>query len=250
MTPIPKRTQKGITKRVSGPDKISLFHVNCFWWAGVDTCFTIHTHVLVDLCLFVLHWYSSSRTLAHTCFASGTFFLVYNGDQTFHSTTIASEGQTSTHVWQSTHISLSTFAFSFSMAIAEAGHSFTHVSHPVHLLLSTIATNLVHSIVYVGEKIKNRFRCEHGEKNFRSALFKWKNDKYRAILCSSHPVRSGYYSEEQRRESGWRSRVLNQRIFINEIDKNRVGYERSLHQYSRFVINAAAPEGTPPRRIG
>jgi len=55
---------------------------------------------------------------------------------------IASEGQASTQVWQSTHISLSTFAFSFSMAIAEAGHSLTHVSHPVHFSLSTTATNL------------------------------------------------------------------------------------------------------------
>lgn len=54
---------------------------------------------------------------------------------------IASDGQTSTQVWQSTHISLSTFALSFSMAIADAGHSFTQVSHPVHLSLSTIATN-------------------------------------------------------------------------------------------------------------
>jgi len=128
-------------KRVSGPDKISLFHVNCFWRAGVDTCFTIHTHVVVNLCFFVFHGYCRSRTLAYACFASGTFFLVYNGYQTFHSTTIASEGQMSTHVWQSTHNSLSTFAFSFSIAIAEAGHSSTHVSHPVHLLLSTIATN-------------------------------------------------------------------------------------------------------------
>jgi hypothetical protein len=39
-------------------------------------------------------------------------------------------------------MSLSTFAFSFSMAIAEAGHSLTQVSHPVHFSLSTTATNL------------------------------------------------------------------------------------------------------------
>jgi len=38
-------------------------------------------------------------------------------------------------------MSLSTFAFSLSMAIADAGHSLTQVSHPVHLSLSTIATN-------------------------------------------------------------------------------------------------------------
>ena len=58
-----------------------------------------------------------------------------------YSIRIASEGQTSTQVWQSTHMSLSTFALSFSMAIADAGHSLTQVSHPVHLSLSTIATN-------------------------------------------------------------------------------------------------------------
>ena len=54
---------------------------------------------------------------------------------------IASDGQTSTQVWQSTHMSLSTLALSFSMAIADAGHSLTQVSHPVHFALSTIATN-------------------------------------------------------------------------------------------------------------
>lgn len=54
---------------------------------------------------------------------------------------IASEGQTSTQVWQSTHISLSTFAFSFSMDIADAGHSLTQVSQPVHFSKSITATN-------------------------------------------------------------------------------------------------------------
>jgi len=58
-----------------------------------------------------------------------------------HSIMMASAGQTSTQVWQSTHISLSTFALSFSMAIADAGHSPMQVSHPVHLLLSIKATN-------------------------------------------------------------------------------------------------------------
>jgi len=58
-----------------------------------------------------------------------------------YSMRMASEGQTSTQVWQSTHMSLSTFALSFSMAMADAGHSLTQVSHPVHLSLSTIATN-------------------------------------------------------------------------------------------------------------
>jgi hypothetical protein len=62
-------------------------------------------------------------------------------NRTRYSMWIASDGQTSTQVWQSTHMSLSTFALSFSMAIADAGHSLTQVSHPVHLSLSTIATN-------------------------------------------------------------------------------------------------------------
>jgi len=60
---------------------------------------------------------------------------------------MASDGQTSTQVWQSTHMSLSTLAFSFSMEIADAGHSFTQVSHPVHFVVSTTATKEFHSIV-------------------------------------------------------------------------------------------------------
>jgi len=55
---------------------------------------------------------------------------------------IASDGQASTQVWQSTHMSLSTLAFSFSMAIADAGHSLTQVSQPVHFVVSTTATKL------------------------------------------------------------------------------------------------------------
>jgi hypothetical protein len=53
---------------------------------------------------------------------------------------IASEGQTSTQVSHSTHISLSTHAFSSSIDIADAGHSLTQVSHPVHFSLFTTAT--------------------------------------------------------------------------------------------------------------
>lgn len=70
---------------------------------------------------------------------------------------IASAGQTSTQVWQSTHMSLSTFALSFSIAMADAGHSLTHVSHPVHLVLSTTATNSF-TPRYIGEKTKKGFR--------------------------------------------------------------------------------------------
>jgi hypothetical protein len=56
------------------------------------------------------------------------------------------------HVSQSTHISLSTLAFSFSMDIADAGHSFTHVSHPEHLLMSTIATNAFTSFYMLNKR--------------------------------------------------------------------------------------------------
>jgi hypothetical protein len=75
---------------------------------------------------------------------------------------IASEGQTSTQVWQSTHISLSIFALSFSMAIADAGHSLTQVSHPVHLSLSTTATNSftpTNMFLFIGKK---RVTIQHG----------------------------------------------------------------------------------------
>jgi hypothetical protein len=64
---------------------------------------------------------------------------------------IASEGQTSTQVWQSTHMSLSTFAFSLSIDIADAGHSFTQVSQPVHFSLSTTATKNVHSTIMASD---------------------------------------------------------------------------------------------------
>lgn len=71
-----------------------------------------------------------------------------------YSMLIASAGHTSTHVWQSTHISLSIFALSFSMAMADAGHSLTQVSHPVHFLVSTTATKLfsLHRICWGKDK--------------------------------------------------------------------------------------------------
>jgi hypothetical protein len=71
---------------------------------------------------------------------------------------IASDGQTSTQVWQSTHMSASTFALSFTIDIADAGHSLTQVSHPVHFSSSTTATKIFHSIVYVLQKTKKAFR--------------------------------------------------------------------------------------------
>jgi len=71
---------------------------------------------------------------------------------------MASDGQTSTQVSQSTHMSLSTLAFSLSMDIADAGHSLTQVSQPVHFVVSTTATKTIHSIVIMQPKTKNRFR--------------------------------------------------------------------------------------------
>ncbi len=58
---------------------------------------------------------------------------------TGYSMWIASDGHASTQVSHSTHMSLSTHAFSLSIDIASAGHSLTHVSHPVHFSLSTTA---------------------------------------------------------------------------------------------------------------
>ena len=115
--------------------------MNCFRRAGVDTGLAVNAHVLVHFCLVVLHGDCRRGTFAHAGFTSGTLIVVDNSYQFIHSTVIASEGQTSTQVWQSTHMSLSTFALSLSRAIADAGHSLTQVSHPVHLSLSTTATN-------------------------------------------------------------------------------------------------------------
>ncbi len=115
--------------------------MNSFRRADINTGFAVYAHVLIDFRLFVLYCDCRCRAFTDTGFTPGTFILVYNCYHTIHSTSIASEGQMSTQVWQSTHKSLSTFAFSFSSAIADAGHSSTQVSHPVHLLVSTIATN-------------------------------------------------------------------------------------------------------------
>jgi hypothetical protein len=120
-----------------------LFHMNCFRWADINAGFTVDTHVLIDFRLFILDCYCRSRALTHTSLTPGAFILVHYCYHPFHSTIIASEGQMSTQFWQSTHRSLSTFAFSFSSPMADAGHSSTQVSHPVHLLVSTIATNFV-----------------------------------------------------------------------------------------------------------
>ena len=124
-------------------EKSVLFHMNCFRGADVNTGFTVYTHVLIDFRLFVLYCYRRGRAFTDTCLTPGAFILVHYCYHHFHSTIIASEGQMSTQVWQSTHKSLSTFAFSFSSPMADAGHSSTQVSHPVHLLVSTIATNFV-----------------------------------------------------------------------------------------------------------
>jgi len=115
--------------------------MDSFGRADIDTGLAVNAHVLVDLCLLVLHGDCRCGTFTHAGFTPGTFIGINDCYQCIHSTVIASEGQTSTQVWQSTHMSLSTFAFSFSMAIAEEGHSLTQVSHPVHLSMLTIATN-------------------------------------------------------------------------------------------------------------
>jgi hypothetical protein len=115
--------------------------MNSFRRADVNTGLAVYTHILVNFRLFVLYRDRRRRAFADTGLTPGAFFLVHYCYHKVHSTRIASEGQISTQVWQSTQRSLSTFAFSFSSAIADAGHSSTQVSHPVHLLVSTIATN-------------------------------------------------------------------------------------------------------------
>ena len=73
---------------------------------------------------------------------------------------IASDGQTSTQVWQSTHMSLSIFALPSSMEIADAGHSLTQVSHPVHFSGSTTATNSFTPVIMFRGRQKKGFYYE------------------------------------------------------------------------------------------
>jgi len=58
----------------------------------------------------------------------------------FYSRWMASDGQISTQVPQSTHFSFSTFALSLFMQMASAGQASMQVSHPAHCSLSMIAT--------------------------------------------------------------------------------------------------------------
>jgi hypothetical protein len=83
------------------------------------------------------------------------FSLSTTATKIVHSTIMASDGQTSTHVWQSTHMSRSTFAFSFSIEIAEAGHSFTQVLQPVHFSLLMPPTKMV-TPAYMFHKIQKK----------------------------------------------------------------------------------------------
>ena len=108
---------------------------------------------------------------------------------------------------------------------------------------------LVHSIVYVGEKIKNRFRCEHDVNKLQIMFFfklkAWKTseDNGGSQSCAIRFLKKSI-------ETDYRSCIPNQRIFINDIDENRVGLIwRITSRIFPFVMNAAAPEGTPPRRI-
>ncbi len=142
----------------------ALFHMNRFRRADIYACLTVNAHILINFGFFVFHCYCRRRAFINARFTTCAFICINNCDQKFHSPSIASEGQISIHVSQSTHISLSIFAFSFSIAIADAGHSFTHVSHPEHLLMSTIATNAFTSFYMFKQKIKNRFRFYHSDK--------------------------------------------------------------------------------------
>jgi hypothetical protein len=106
----------------------ALFHMNRFRRADIYACLAVNAHILINFGFFVFHCYCRRRAFINARFTTRAFIFIHNCDQKFHSPSIASEGQISTHV-------------SFSMDIADAGHSFTHVSHPEHLLMSTIATN-------------------------------------------------------------------------------------------------------------
>ena len=114
----------------------------------------------------------------------GNFDLIKNIRP--YSMWIASDGQTSTQVSQSTHMSLSTFAFSFSMAIADAGHSLTQVSHPVHLSLSTTAT-----IPFTPRELLQKGRRQHRSGSLRiSPCQPWLfRSLVRLLMRDIHPRR-------------------------------------------------------------
>jgi hypothetical protein len=104
---------------------------------------------------------------------------------------IAWDGQTSTQVWQSTHMSLSTFAFSFSIDIADAGHSLTQVSHPVHFFSSTTATMNGYSIVIAsdGQTSTQVWQSTHMSlSTFAFSLSREMADAGHSLIQVSHPV--------------------------------------------------------------
>ncbi len=104
---------------------------------------------------------------------------------------------------------------------------------------------LVHSIVYVGEKIKNRFRCKHGEKTLHPVLFQWKAWKNTGQLKVVHNLVRSVFLKNPATDHRYQLENI-----INDIDESRVGLIwRITSRIFPFVMNAAAPEGTPPRRI-
>jgi len=132
----------------------------------------------------------------------------------------------------------------------------------------------IHSIVYVGEKIKNRFRCKHSEKNHKFCSFQAEGmKKHRVIMGGSqsfhNPVWSGYYRFEHRRETGYglyreirvlciliviftflysEKKTLNSDFACRWCDRLRWIW-KDISTYSRLWWTPPHQKGTPPRRI-
>ena len=85
--------------------------MDSFRGANVNAGFAVYTHVLIDFRLFILYCYRRCRALTDTGLTPCAFIFVHYCYHHVHPTIIASEGQISTQVWQSTHRSLSTFSF-------------------------------------------------------------------------------------------------------------------------------------------
>ena len=55
--------------------------MDSFRGADIYTGLTVDTHVLVNLCFFLIDRYCRCRTFIHTCFTTGTFFFINNSYQ-------------------------------------------------------------------------------------------------------------------------------------------------------------------------
>jgi len=67
--------------------------MNGFRRADINAGLAVDTHVLIDLCLVILHCDGRCRTFTHTGFASGTLGIVNDCYQLVHSTVILGKRQ-------------------------------------------------------------------------------------------------------------------------------------------------------------